>query len=132
MELSIRGLQEAQQANLQAIHAMRPSGALGEAVKYGSAEAHRSAVVLTPWDYGALRASHRIKLSGLRGVIAIDPGAVHPRSGVPPSVYGPILHTHGLIPGLRGGVRAFYRAVAEFHGARIAKGMRRVLFRGLP
>lgn len=130
--LSIKGLQEAQQANLQMIAAMKPSGALGRAVQYAALAAHRHAVPSTPHEYGALRAAHRVKVTGLRARIYIDPGATAPRRKVKPSVYGVYLHGHGMRPGLRSGVRAFYQYTVETHGAKIGEGAIRIVKAGLP
>lgn len=109
VKLTIRGLQEAQQANQRRLAELKPSGALGRAVQYATATLQRHAIGITHVDTGSLRASHRMRLEagGLRGVIFIDPGAVNPRSGQKTSVYGP--HEHA-----RGGSHAFYaRTVSE-------------------
>jgi hypothetical protein len=96
MKLSIRGLQEAQRANLKLISAVRPGGALGRAVLYMATEAERYAVSYTHVDTGALRASHRIRQeTSTRYRIYIDPSATNPRSKTPTSKYGPIEHRRG-------------------------------------
>ena len=59
LKFGIEGIQEAQAACNRALAAVQPKGALGEAVRWGIAEAHRYAVVITHVDTGALRASHR-------------------------------------------------------------------------
>jgi|DewCreStandDraft_4_1066084.scaffolds.fasta_scaffold97844_3 hypothetical protein len=113
---SIQGLQEAQHANLRRINAMKPGGALGRAVQYTTVSAHRYAVSITHvWRYkgGGLRASHRMKVSGLRGEIYIDPTAVNPR-GQKPSVYGPAEHA-------RGGTHAFYARTQREYGLSSAR-----------
>lgn len=132
MELSIKGIQEAQQANLKMIAAMQPSGALGRAVRYAALAAHRHAVPSTPHDYGALRAAHRVKVTGKTARIYIDPGATAPRRKARPAVYGAHLHGHGMRPGLRSGVRAFYAYTVQTYGAKIAEGAIRVVRAGLP
>lgn len=107
--LTIKGLQEAQQANQRRLAELKPSGALGRAVQYATATLQRHAIGITHVDTGSLRASHRMRLEagGLRGVIYIDPSAVNPRSGQKTSIYGPVEHA-------RGGSHAFYaRTVAE-------------------
>lgn len=109
VSMTIRGLQEAQQANQRRLAELKPSGALGRAVQYATATLQRHAIGVTHVDTGSLRASHRMRLEagGLRGVIYIDPSAVNPRSGQKTSVYGPAEHA-------RGGSHAFYaRTVAE-------------------
>ncbi len=124
---SITGLQEAQEANLRIIAAMKPDGRLGETVRYGGTEGHRYAVAVTHvWKYrgGALKASHRIALKGLEATISIDENAVNPR-GQRPAIYGP--HEHN-----RGGEHAFYRRVVDEHGNTITKNMRDYFLKGLP
>lgn len=109
VSLTIKGLQEAQQANQRRLAELKPSGALGRAVQYATATLQRHAIGITHVDTGSLRASHRMRLEagGLRGVIYIDPSAVNPRSGQKTSIYGPVEHA-------RGGSHAFYaRTVAE-------------------
>lgn len=115
-ELSITGLQEAQQRNLRQIAALQPRGALGEAVQWATTEAHRRAVAYTHVDTGSLRASHRIELSGVRGRVYIDPSATNPRSGTPPAEYGVYEHR-------RGGGHAFYDQVLDNDGQDISRRM---------
>ena len=124
--LTITGIQEAQQANLRAIAALRPEGAFGRAVVYAATAAHRYAVAITHvWWYkgGGLRASHRIEVQGLRARIYIDPASVNPR-GERPAVYGGEEHA-------RGGSHAFYERVVVERGREIAEGAMRELVRGL-
>lgn len=83
----IRGLQEAQAACLQLLAAMQPRGALGGAVQFGLATASRLAIAETPVDSGAWRASHRVKMEGLRGQIYLDPTARNPKNGALVRVY---------------------------------------------
>jgi hypothetical protein len=107
MRVTIEGIQEAQAWNLRKMAALKPSGAMGRAILYGTTAAHRSAVSLTHVDTGALRASHRMQMFGEHeGQVLIDAGATNP-SGQLTSVYGPAEHA-------RGGSHAFYaRTVAE-------------------
>jgi hypothetical protein len=128
VRLTIRGIQEAQRANLRIINAMKPSGGLGRAIQYALGALHRRAVYNTPWDTGSLRASHRIEWNGgYRGRIYIDPGATNPRSSQRPAEYGPRLHAQGKIPGIRGGVRAFYTYTVEAFGEQIARDAIRIV-----
>lgn len=103
-KLTITGLQEAQAANNRRIAALKPSGAFGRAIQYATTAAHRYAIAETHVDTGALRASHRMEISGLRGRVFIDPGAANPRSGRLTSLYGFYEHE-------RGGSHAFYANV---------------------
>lgn len=122
--LSIRGIQEAQQANLELIASLKPGGALGRAIQYGTIEIHRYAVAITHVKTGALRASHRIELSGLRGRVYIDPATVNPRTGQKPSLYGVTEHR-------RGGSHAFYERTYHEAGRRIAEAVAQGYIRGI-
>lgn len=126
IDVSIKGIQEAQKANLHHINSLRPNGDLAAAVKWGVSAAHRAAIPATPWDTTALRNSHRIDLegNGERAFVHIDGSAVNPR-GQKPSIYGPHLHRQGLKPGRKGGIRAFYEYVVDRYGRSIGDGMAR-------
>ena len=116
VKLTITGLQEAQAKNNRTMAALTPAGAFGRAIQYGTIAAHRGAIVLTHKDTGALKASHRMQIGGLRGRVYIDPGAAKPRSGQRTAEYGPYEHQ-------RGGEHAFYaRTVSEF-GPEISRAM---------
>lgn len=133
MKITIEGLQEAQQANAQIINALQPKGAYGRAVQFMTTEAHRRAIANTPWDTGGLRAAHRMKIKGLRARVYLDPGARNPRQGNRrPAEYGFELHKQGLIPGIRGGIRAFYQYTVDHDGPKIAKRAISILRKGLP
>jgi hypothetical protein len=123
-KIHITGLQEAQRANLSLIRTLQPGGALEAAVKAGTTLAQQAAVRKTPVDTGSLRASHRINIQGLRGMVYIDPSAKNPRSGGKPADYGPIVHA-------RGGQRAFYARVVAEEGNAIGKAARSEYLRGL-
>jgi len=125
MSMAIRGIQEAQQANLRQVAAVKPNGALGEAVKVGTTLAHRYAVSITHVDSGSLRASQRLSVQGLRGRVYLDPNAVNPRSGARPSIYGNYEHA-------RGGSHAFYERTVEEHGNSIGDAMVQTFIGGLP
>lgn len=112
--IHIRGIQEAQRANLTLIRSLQPGGALEAAIKVATSLAHQAAVRKTPVDTGSLRASHRINLQGLRGKVYIDPETVNPRSGGKPSEYGLIVHA-------RGGRSAFYERVVTEEGHAIGR-----------
>ena len=114
------------------IRAMKPGGALGRAIQYAGLAMHRHVVPSTPHEYGALRAAHRIENKPLQARIYIDPGATAPRRKERPAVYGARLHGHGMIPGLRSGIRAFYAYSVQTYGAKVAKGAIREFKRELP
>lgn len=125
MDMTIKGLQQAQQGNLKAIAAMKPSGAFGNAIRTGTVAAHRYAVAQTHVDTGALKASHRMVIAGLEGTVFIDQGARNPRSRVLTSQYGPIEHA-------RGGEHAFYEIVEKRYGTKIAIQAGVMLIAGMP
>jgi len=111
---TITGIQEAQAANLRLIAAARPEGGLGRAVQYAATAVHRYAVIIKHVITGALRASHRIRLTGAaRAEIYLDPSAKNPRSGAATSEYGPAEHA-------RGGAHRFYERTLDEQGDEIA------------
>lgn len=114
VELSITGIQEAQDANARWMAALKPGGALGRAVQYMTIEAQRRAIALTHVDTGSLRASHRMQYAGLEGRVFIDPGATNPRSRGRTAVYGLVEHE-------RGGEHAFYARVVDEFGPEIMR-----------
>jgi hypothetical protein len=117
MELTITGLQEAQQANLKLMAALKPGGALEEAVRVGTIAAHRYAVAQTHVDTGALKASHRTKIESRAdpmGMVFIDPSARNPRSRTLTAQYGAAEEA-------RGGEHAFYEITVTRHGNDIAQ-----------
>lgn len=122
-DMTIEGIQEAQDDNLRAIAALKPEGALGRMVQSVATDLHRHAVSITHVDTGALRASHRIQISngGLRGMIYIDAGSRNPRSKQKPSVYGAYEHA-------RGGTHAFYdRTLAEAGNPAVDRAVNRFI-----
>ena len=131
--LSIKGLQEAQQRNLRRIAALQPDGALGEAVQFGAAEAHRRLNYHTPFDTGALRASRRVSFDARvpRAQIFTSRNARNRKSNTPPAEYDAILHTRGFRPGRRGGILASFPYTVSTDGQRIARGMIGIILRSL-
>ena len=112
----VDGLREVQDANLQRIAALQPSGAMGKAIKDAATRLHRYAVAIThTWKYlgGGLKASHRMAVEGASAKIYIDPSAVNPR-GQRPADYGPQEHA-------RGGTHAFYKRTVDEEGPETAK-----------
>lgn len=122
---AIRGIQEAQRDNARMIAALRPDGGLGRAVQYGVIEAHRYTVTITHVDTGALRASHRMEVTGARGRIYIDPASVNPKTGQRPSRYGVYEHA-------RGGVHAFYQRTQDEAWQRVGEAAWRGFRQELP
>lgn len=125
MNITIRGLQEAQRHNLKMVRSFEPNNALEDVVRDGTVQAHRYAVAITHvWRFmgGALRAAHRMAWAGFaKWQIYIDPVAISPR-GQKPSVYGPFEHA-------RGGEHAFYERVENERGRDIGEAMGRRLAR---
>ena len=108
-DLSIEGLQQAQQENARLIASLRPGKAIGRAVQFALIEAHRISVSLTHVITGTLRASERIRQDGDHGMLYIDPAAVNPRTGEKPANYAMDEH-------MRGGKHAFFeRTLTEGH-----------------
>lgn len=124
IKLTITGIQELQAWNIRAIAAMKPKGAFGQAIIWGTTEAHRYAVSITHVDTGALRASHRMAIEGLQGRIYIDPNTRNPRTGESPAEYGMEEHA-------RGGSHAFYGRTIEEAGGRIHRGMGKIIMEAL-
>jgi hypothetical protein len=120
---TIRGIQEAQKANLEHIRDFEPNGAFQSAVKAGLILVHQSAVRKTHKVTGALAGSHRIKLRGNSGSVFLDPNARNPRSRALTSVYGIVEHK-------RGGSHAFYRRVRDEDGNRIQRSVAKEFLRG--
>ena len=127
VRVAIKGIQEAQSANLKVIAALKPESAFGRAIQFATTAAHRYAVALTHVDTGALRASQRMELddNSLRGRVFLDASARNPLSGARTVEYGPFEH-------VRGGEHAFYRRVVDEYGARIASEAGRMILQGMP
>jgi len=125
IKLTITGLQKAQDRMNRMVAALQPQGAMGEAIRFGSAAAHRYAVQITHVDTGTLRAAHRetLDLGRLRAVIDVKP-ARNPRTGESARDYGKIEHD-------RGGTHAFYKRTETEAGARILGEMVRIVKTGV-
>lgn len=122
---SIKGLQQAQAANVRLMAALTPEGALGEAVRYALTSAHRFATANTVVDTGSWRASHRMLMQKLRGRLFVDPAAASPRGGRPAD-YGPAHEAR------KGGRYAVYKRTVEEAGPGILRDAGQILIRGLP
>lgn len=119
VDLTIQGIREAQDRNRARIAMLEPGGVFGRLIKEITLFAHAQAVNVTHVDTGALRASHRMTVTGVRGRVFIDPGAVNPR-GQRPAVYGPFEHA-------RRGDHAFYRLTRERVEARYRNLVRQMV-----
>jgi len=120
---TIRGIQEAQKANLEHIRDFEPNGAFQMAVKAGIILSQQSAVRKTHKVTGALAGSHRIQLRGNSGSVFLDPNARNPHSRALTSVYGIVEHK-------RGGSHAFYRRVRDEDGTMIQRAVAKEFLRG--
>lgn len=112
-DLSISGIQEAQDLNLRIIEAFEPGGKMGHIVKQATIEAHRYLVTITHVDIGAYKASHRMELTDVRGTITPDPKAVNPESGE-------LVITYAEIEEGRGGEHAVYEKTKDDMSEKIA------------
>ena len=101
IDLTITGLQEAQAANIRRISMLGRGGPLYNLLRRSTVFAHSEAVKVTHVDTGALRASHRIEVTGIRGQVFIDQSATNPQSGARVRDYAGIEEA-------RGGSHAFY------------------------
>jgi hypothetical protein len=119
IQYTIRGIQQAQAKNNQRIARLQPASDLGKMIQNVTIFTHRQAVAVTHVDTGALKGSHRMKITGERGLVYLDPGAVNPRSKAKVVDYGPIEHA-------RGGSHAFY-TLAEQASAQYFKVLARAL-----
>lgn len=127
MKVTIEGIQAAQRDNLKMIASLKPGDALGDAIKHGLTAAHRYAVSITHVDTGALRASHRMRMTGLRGEIYIDPSS---RSPIPGKRTRP--YQYGYYEHMRGGKHAFYQRTRDEAGPSIGQAAAYAYIRRLP
>jgi hypothetical protein len=117
IKADIRGLQQAQAAMNRRIAELKPTGALGQAVKRAGLMIHRYVLGITHVDTGALRASHRLEIDGTKGRIFIDPSARNPRTGAKTAVYGAVEHA-------RGGRHAFYTRTKTEYGDEVVRAVK--------
>lgn len=122
--VTIQGIQELQDAMLRTIAALQPEGEAGESVKYGTTELHRYAVAITHVWTGALRGSHEMALSEMRGTISVNPGTTNPRTGERPIEYAVEEHE-------RGGSHAFYYRTVRERGESVLDEMGKILVDGV-
>lgn len=123
--VSIKGIQKVQAANVKAIAALKPKGALGRAIQWATAEAHRYAVYITHVDTGSLKASHRMTVKSSRGRVYIDRTATNPRSKQKPAIYGQYEEE-------RGGAHAFYTRTINERGDYITSRAIKIIQGAMP
>jgi len=119
MPITVKGLEVLQRVNTQRIKALQPQGKLGGLVQQVLLQLHAYMVVITHRLSGALAASERVRMEGLRGEIFIDPGSVNPM-GQRPAVYGPFENA-------RGGEHAFIDRTVMYAPKVSAEGVRTFL-----
>lgn len=108
----ISGIQQAQAANLELAALLEPGGASGEIVRFVTLGLQRYAVAYTHVDTGSLRASHRVDVQELNGLVYVDPISRNPKSKTPVAEYAVYEHE-------RGGEHAFYDRAVEHADALI-------------
>lgn len=79
-KIELQGLQEAQAATLKVIAALKPGGATGKATQEMTIRAFRWVVTQTHVKTGTLRASRRMEVQELKGIIYTVAG-INPRTG---------------------------------------------------
>lgn len=119
-KLTIKGIQEAQDKNLRRFAAMKPDGAFGQLIHTTLTVLHRFMTGITHVITGALRASVRLEMEGLRGHIFIDPSSVNPIGGERPVDYGPVENA-------RGGDHAFFDRTVQQAPQAVSQGVRAFL-----
>lgn len=124
VDLSIEGIQDAQDENIRAIAALQPTGAGGRAVQFMTAGLHRYAVSVTHVRTGALHASHLMEINGLRGEVYLNPAAVNPKTKKRPAEYGVYEHR-------RGGEHAFYDRTIDEAGPDLIERGATLAFQGV-
>lgn len=109
----IQGQRELQAALDKIEAAVKPSGALGQAVQVVTRHAWTLAQDASHVWTGALQASHRWSFAEVgadaRGLVTVGEGVVNPRTHEDVREYAPIEHA-------RGGSHAFYARVVEDYG----------------
>lgn len=116
LHMRIYGMQRAQADNQQMLMASKPEGEFGEAVDFAVKHALAYAIRVTHVDRGWLKASHRGRRAGLKGMVYIAPQGGEDD----PAEYGPYEHA-------RGGSHAFYDRTIEEAGDQIAKGALKIM-----
>jgi hypothetical protein len=117
IKANISGIQRAQAENNRRIAELKPQGAAGQALRRAGQMIIRYVVAITHVDTGALRASHRLEINGLRGRIYLDPSAKNPRTGAATAMYGAIEHA-------RGGKHAFYTRTKNEYGDEVVRAVK--------
>lgn len=126
--ITITGMQDAQAANVQIIAALKPTGAVGKAVKFLTTDLHRYAVSKAHVDTGAMRASIRmnVQLGGeARGLVFVDGSGRNPKSGQPVSAYAKVEE-------LRGGSHAYMGRTVRERATAASVQAGKIILAGMP
>lgn len=124
VNLSITGIEEAQNEMAKAIARLQATGPRQQAIKDATTAAHRYLVSITHVDTGTYRASQWMEILGPVGLIYVNPSTVNPRSGQRPVEYS-------IYEEERGGTHAAYRRTVDEAGPRIIKEASEILARGM-
>lgn len=124
VNLTITGIQEAQNEMIKAVARLQASGPRERAILYATTAAHRYLVSITHVDTGTYRASQWMEVEGERGKIYVNPSTVNPRSGNRPAEYS-------VYEEERGSEHAAYQRTVEEAGPRILKEASEMLARGM-
>lgn len=93
-EVTVQGYEQIQAANRQLLDAMRPSGALGQAVLYGAQQLAKGTTARVHVDTGTYKASQTADVRGLVGTVYTASNR-NPKSGAAASAYGPYEEARG-------------------------------------
>lgn len=110
--MKIQGFQEAMEAMLKATAAIKPTGAMGAAVKEALFMVQAYASKISHIWTSTLKRSHLIQYDGASGFVYPSPYNINPLSKKPPSFYGPIEES-------KGGDHAFYGQTVSQRGQAI-------------
>lgn len=124
VNLTITGIQEAQNEMVKAIARLLATGPRERAILYATTAAHRYLVSITHVDTGTYRASQWMEVKGERGLIYVNPNTVNPRSGNRPVEYS-------IYEEARGGTHAAYQRTIDEAGPRIIEEAMQILSRGM-
>lgn len=117
VDLTIEGIQEAQNELIRTIARLEARGPRERVIKYATTTAHRFLVAHTHVDTGTYRASQWMEVQGEHGQLYVNPNTVNPRTGQRPVEYS-------LYEEARGGEHAAYQLTIEVAGPQILETAR--------
>jgi len=92
--VTVQGFEAIQNANRKLLESMKPSGALGKAVLYGTVQMQRGVITRAHTDTGTYKASQKGDVQGLTGRVYTASNR-NPKSGAFASAYGPYEEARG-------------------------------------